>query len=221
MSATLSGKIRKQTGKKSTKQTRQEGLLPAVLYGQKDNLNISINPKELTKIINQKGLNAIIQLALEGDTAQDRKVLLKEYQRHPLKEDWVHVDFFEVNMNQTIKVHVPIRLTGVSPGVKQGGILNHVIQELSLECLPADIPEVLEVSVDKLELEEAVHVTDLNVSEKVTILHPATATVAIVHAEKKVEEKPVEGEEAAASPEEGGEAKPPTDPAGEGAKAEK
>ena len=198
MFPTLSVKLRKQTGKKATKQIRKEGLLPAVLYGQKDNLSIAVNPKELVKILKQKGRNTLINIDLKSDSIANRNVLLKEFQNHPLKKEWLHADFLEVDMSRPLKIRVPVRLTGASLGVKKGGILNHVIQELKVECLPENIPETITVSVDELDLEDAIRVSDLQVPEQITVLDSSTATVAVVHAEKIVEEKPAEGEEAAA-----------------------
>ena len=220
MSVNLVGKLRKQTGKKASKETRKNGMLPAVLYGQKDSLSIVVNPKELIKILKQKGRNALISLQLEEDSSPDRKVLLKDYQSHPLKTDWVHADFLEVDMKQPLKVRVSLNLVGIALGVKKGGILNHVIQELDLECLPENIPSSIDVNVEELDLEGAIHVSDLQIPQQVVVLNPPTATVATVHVEKKVEEEPAEGEEVATTGEEG-EAKPSADEEGEEKKTEK
>ena len=200
MSVTLSGTIRTKTGKSYTKETRREGLLPAVVYGQKDTVAIAVNPKELLKIIKKKGRNALIDLDLQSDSV--RKVLLKDYQSHPLKEAWVHADFYEVDLSKPLKVQVPIKLTGTAPGEKKGGTLNHVIRVLNMECLPERIPEVIEATIDNLDLEEAIHVSDLKVPEGTNVLNPASATVAIIHVEKKIEEaaETVEDTESEAKP---------------------
>ena len=99
MSEVLSGKIREKTGKVATKEVRKNGEIPAVLYGLKDNLSFSVSPSNLKDILTAKGQNALIDLNLEGD--KQRKVILKEFQSHPLRELWVHVDFLEVDISKT------------------------------------------------------------------------------------------------------------------------
>ena len=193
MSVTLSGTIRTQTGKNYTKEMRREGLLPAVVYGQKKTVAIAVNPKELLKIIKQNGRNVLIDLDLQSDSV--RKVLLKDHQSHPLKEVWVHADFYEVDLSKPLIVQVPVRLTGTAPGEKKGGTLNHVIRVLNMECLPERIPEVIEATIDHLDLEQAIHVSDLKIPEGANVLNPASATVAIIHVEKKKEEEAQEIED--------------------------
>ncbi len=210
MSTTVNGILRKGTGKRSTKQVRHEGNLPAVLYGQKDVLSLAVNPKELMKLIKQKGQNVVIDLTIAGDSSPSRKVMLKDYQRHPLRELWVHADFYELDMSQAIKIQVPVVLEGVSPGEKKGGVLNHAIRNIDLECLPEDIPENIKVSISELEIGQAIHVSDLNLPEKFKVFASSSATVVLVQQEKRTAAKAAgEGEEAEAAPAEpaAGEAK--------------
>ena len=108
MSEVLSGKIREKTGKVATKEVRRNGEIPAVLYGLKDNLSFSICPDNLKDILKAKGQNALINLKVEGN--KQRKVILKEFQSHPLKELWVHVDFLEVDVAKMVKVSVDVHL---------------------------------------------------------------------------------------------------------------
>ncbi|MBT5471242.1 MAG: 50S ribosomal protein L25, partial [Nitrospina sp.] len=136
MSTTVNGSLRKATGKRATKDVRNEGNLPAVLYGQKDVLSLAVNPKELMKLIKLKGHNVVIDLAITGDSSPSRKVMLKDWQRHPLRELWVHADFYELDMSEIIRIQVPVILEGVSPGEKKGGVLNHAIRNIDLACLP-------------------------------------------------------------------------------------
>tara|TARA_B100000686_G_scaffold342301_1_gene421179 strand:+ start:227 stop:862 length:636 start_codon:yes stop_codon:yes gene_type:complete len=192
MSATLSGTIRSKTGKSHAREARRKGLLPAVVYGQKNTVAISINPKELVRIMKQKGRNALIDLDLKSDSV--RKVLLKDYQSHPLQETWVHADFYEVDLKKALKVQVPVKLTGTAPGEKKGGTLNHVIRVLNMECLPDNIPEAIEAPINELDLGQSIHVSDLNIPESANVLTPAGATVAIVNVEKVKEETTAEEE---------------------------
>ena len=148
----LSGKLRDKTGKTASRQARQEELLPAVLYGLKDNVSLTINQKELGKILSEKGKNALIDLSIEGDSCKQRKVVLKEFQGHPLKEGWSHVDFLEVAPDKKIKVRIPVRLQGHSPGEKLGGIVNHVAKLLDVECLPGNIPNQVSVNLEEVQL---------------------------------------------------------------------
>jgi large subunit ribosomal protein L25 len=187
MSEVLSGKIREKTGKVATKEVRKNGEIPAVLYGLKDNLSFSVSPSNLKDILTAKGQNALIDLNLEGD--KQRKVILKEFQSHPLRELWVHVDFLEVDISKTVKVSVDVHLIGKSAGEKMGGLVNQVLKSIHVECLPADIPQFVDLDVTKVELDQVLHVSDLNLSDKVKILHRSNEAVVTVHLEKVKEEK--------------------------------
>jgi|AP95_1055475.scaffolds.fasta_scaffold10945_3 large subunit ribosomal protein L25 len=201
----LTGKLRIPNGKSATRKLRTDECIPAVVYGLKDNVSLSINPKELTKLIEAEGRNVLIDLKVEGDTAENRSVVLKELQTHPLKPGWVHIDFLEIDVSKKIKVKIPIVLIGVSIGEKQGGLVNHIIRALDVESLPKDIPEKIEVAMESVELNEMIHVSDLKLSDAVTILNDANEVVVNVHLEKVKEEKAEgeegeAGEEAAAAP---------------------
>ena len=195
MSTTVNGVLRNDTGKSSTKRLRQEGNLPAVLYGQKDVLSLAVNPKELMKLIKQKGQNVVIDLAISNDSSPSRKVMLKDIQKHPLRELWVHADFYELDMSRPIRIQVPVILEGISPGEKKGGVLNHAIRNIDLACLPSDIPENIRVSISELEIGQAIHVSDLKLSEKFKVFASSSATIAIVQQEKRAAvEAETEGE---------------------------
>ena len=195
----LTGKIREANGKSAARKLRTDECIPAVVYGLNDNVSLSINPKELRKLIEAKGRNVLIELKVDGDSAENRNVVLKEFQTHPLKPGWVHIDFIEIDISKKIKVKVPIFLVGVSPGEKQGGIVNHIIRALEIESLPNDIPEKFEVDMSGVELNEMIRVSDLNLGESVQILNDPNDIVLNVHLEKVKEEEPEveEGEEGA------------------------
>ena len=188
----LAGKLRKVTGKSATRDVRNDEAMPAVMYGLKDNLNLVVDPKELKKLIEENGRNALIELNIEGGSS--RNVVLKEYQTHPLKSGWLHADFLEVDVTKKIKVKVPILLVGVAPGEKQGGIINHIIRHLEIESIPKNIPEKIELPIDEVQLNQVIHVSDLVVGEDLTIINLPTDVVLTIHEEKVKEEKP-EGEE--------------------------
>ena len=187
MSEVLSGKIREKTGKVATKEVRRNGEIPAVLYGLKDNLSFSVCADNLKDILTAKGQNALIDLNLEGN--KKRKVILKEFQSHPLKERWVHVDFLEVDVAKPVKVNVDVHLIGKSAGEKMGGLVNQVLKSIHVECLPADIPQSVDLDVTAVELGQVLHVSDLSIPDKVKILHEPNEAIVSVHLEKVKEEK--------------------------------
>ena len=195
MSEVLSGKIRKKTGKVATKEVRRNGEIPAVLYGLKDNLSFSICPDNLKDILKAKGQNALIDLNVEGN--KQRKVILKEFQSHPLKELWVHVDFLEVDVAKMVKVSVDVHLIGKSAGEKMGGLVNQVLKSLHVECLPTDIPQSIDLDITAVELGQVLHVSDLNFSDKIKILHQSNEAVVSVYLPKVEEEKVADEEELA------------------------
>ena len=195
MSEALSGKIRERTGKVATKEVRRNGEIPAVLYGLKDNLSFSICPDNLKDILKAKGQNALIDLNVEGN--KQRKVILKEFQSHPLKDLWVHVDFLEVDVAKMVKVSVDVHLIGKSAGEKMGGLVNQVLKSAHIECLPTDIPQSIDLDITAVELGQVLHVSDLNFSDKIKILHQSNEAVVSVYLPKVEEEKVADEEELA------------------------
>ena len=190
----LTGKIREPKGKSAARKLRTDECIPAVLYGLKENVSLSVNPKELNKLIEAKGQNVLIELKVKGDSVNNRKVVIKEFQAHPLKSGMIHVDFLEIDVTKKIKVKIPVVLNGVSPGEKQGGHVNHIIRGLEVESLPKDIPEKMDVDMSTVELNQMIHISDLNLGEAVTVLNDPNEVVVNVHLEKIKEEKPEEGE---------------------------
>ncbi len=141
MAVALNGKIREGRGKGANRKLRGEGLLPAVVYGGKANVSFTVNPKELKKLIEEAGINSLIELMIEGDSAKKRVVVLKDHQQHPIRDGWEHADFLEVDMQQAIKVDVPIVLDGHSPGEKPLTIA----LLLTVRSVPCENPDALRV----------------------------------------------------------------------------
>tara|TARA_B100000686_G_C16646967_1_gene893355 strand:+ start:449 stop:1081 length:633 start_codon:yes stop_codon:yes gene_type:complete len=196
----LAVRLREKTGKSATSQIRGDGAIPAVIYGLKDHLCVVVNIKELQKLISENGLNALIELKIEGDS--NRNVVLKDYQSHPLKLDWLHADFLEVDITKKIKAQVPVFLVGICPGEKQGGVINHIARYVEVESLPKDIPEKIDLSMVDLQLGQAFHVSDLVVPENVTKVNsPDDVVVTVYTAKVKEVKEEAEGEdETAAGP---------------------
>ena len=205
MAVALKGKIREGRGKGANRKLRNQGLLPAVVYGGKSTVSLSVNPKELKKLIEKEGINSLIELSIEGDSESKRVVVVKDHQQHPIRDGWEHADFLEVNMKQEIKVDVPIILEGHSPGEKLGGMVEHSLHTVSVKCLPGEIPESFKVDMTKVELDQVVHISDLEIPDNVEILdHLSEAVVSVHEVKVKVEateaEEGVEGEEGAEAP---------------------
>jgi large subunit ribosomal protein L25 len=179
---------RSESGKNANRRLREKGLIPGILYGaKKETVAVSVSPKEIGTILKSAaGANTLFDLDLGG---QRRKVILKEYQREPLKGHILHADFYEVALDKTLEVKVHLELTGVPVGVKtQGGILDFVTRELEVECLPADIPERITIDVSHLELNRHFRVSELKLSDKVKILTEPDVVIAHVVVPRAEEE---------------------------------
>src|SRR5262249_29956134 len=154
------------------RRTRAEGNVPAVLYGATSDSSgvtatpISVKPKDLLKILHsESGVNTLISLKLAG--AGDTRVLVKEYQLDPITHHLLHADFYRVRMDRVLRVTIPVVVKGEPKGVKQqGGVLEYIRREIEVECLPADIPEHVEIDVTELMLHQGVRVRDIPVSPK-------------------------------------------------------
>lgn len=161
--AVLEAVKRNTFGDNEAGRTRRAGQIPAVLYGgdSKEAVSLSVDPKALSKILHSKsGANTLISLKLDG--AGDTRVLVKQYQLEPISHRLIHADFYKVAMDKTLKLTVPVHLTGEAKGVKaQGGVVEFVNREIEIEVLPADIPEHITVDVTELMLHQGVRVRDL------------------------------------------------------------
>lgn len=191
---------REAVGKGGARSMRREGRIPGILYGHgEESIPLSVDARELQRLVHSVSIeNTIVDLSLKG-TRQPYKVLIREIQRHPTREEYIHVDFFHIAMDEKISVEVPIVLNGEPTGVRnKGGILDHQLRELEVYCLPAEIPERIEVDVSELDIGDAIHVRDLAVPEGVEIEADPDRAVAAVLAPAVV---PIE-EEVAASVEE-------------------
>ena len=167
--------------KNHARRVRTQGLIPAVVYGAgKESVAVTVDPKIITKILySDTGHNTIFDLTIEGAAAA--KGMIVEWQNEPIKGHLLHIDIKRIAMDKLMRVSVPIKLIGVPSGVKnQGGILGHVLHEVEIECLPADIPGHIDVDVSGLEIHGAIHVSDLPHTEKLKFLGDEHALVAHV-----------------------------------------
>ena len=165
MEATLEAVTRSTFGKNESRRLRRDGRIPAVVYGgvdpQAGSVSISVDPKPLLRIMySESGANTLIGLTIDGGAAS--QVLVKQYQLDPIKDELIHVDFYRVAMDRVITVSVPVILKGEAVGVKQqGGLMDFVHREVAIECLPAEIPEHLEVDVSELMIGQGVRLREL------------------------------------------------------------
>jgi len=189
----LSAEPRSATGKGANRKLRVAGRIPAVIYGKgRDALSVALDPKALETLLHKSGagLNTLIDLSVSGRTDT---VLVKELQRHPVYGSYVHVDFFQVDLTQTITVSVPIHFTGKARGVEFGGILDHPLREIEVECLPRAIPEFVEVDVSGLEIGQSIHVRDLRLPDGVEVkTDPELPVASVVLPAAEVEAAPIE-----------------------------
>ena len=163
MEATLEATTRDTFGKNEARRTRREGRVPAVLYGGdgKEATPIAVPPKALLKILHsESGQNTLISLKLAG--ASDTRVLVKDFQIDPVTHEVLHADFYRIAMDRVLQVTIPVTVHGEPKGVKQqGGILEFIRREIVIECLPADIPEHVDVDVSELMLHQGIRVRDV------------------------------------------------------------
>ncbi len=200
---TLKGARRSESGKGVARKLRADGRIPAVYYGRgEDSIPLAVNLKELQELFEQaEGANVIVDLRVEGDASQDRKALIREVQRDPVVGNILHLDLQHISLTERITVEVPVVLIGTPIGVKDaGGILEHLLREVEVECLPTDIPTRLEADVSALSIGDTLHVSDIK-AERVTIKTEADRAIATVVPPTVLEEvKPAE-EAAVAEPE--------------------
>lgn len=199
----LKAEARSMTGKKGAKACRNEGLLPGILYGRGDESTaLSVNPEHLDKVLHtHAGSNVIIKLVVD-EKADPVNVVVKELQVDNIKGTMKHVDFCHISLDSKIRSMVPFKMVGESPGVKTGGILEHILWDLEIESLPLDIPDGIEVDISELDIGDSLNVSQISVPEKVTVLSdPDTTVVHVVAPRVEVvevaPEAEIEGEEPA------------------------
>jgi large subunit ribosomal protein L25 len=202
----LSAKGRAERGKNAARRLRREGMVPAVIYGGKgENLAVAVDPKALHKVLrSEAGRNAILKLDIAGHGAAN--AILKSWQVDPIRESFLHADFYRIAMDVAIRVTVPIHVVGEARGVKvDAGILELVVRAIEVECLPGDIPGQIDVEVSDLAINQSLRVSDLQIPPKVKVLvSPDQVVVHVVSVKEEVAPTaaaaPVAEGEAAAAP---------------------
>ena len=197
MTITLKAQKREGTGKGVARKLRQEGRVPAVLYGRElGTMHLSLDTHEAENLFHSISTeNTIVGLKVEG-VGELFQTLVREIQSHPFKSSLIHVDFLRIQAGVAVDVEVPLRLIGDPIGVKNsGGVLEQVLNELPVKCIPSKIPEFIEVDVSELDINDSLHVYDLELEEGINITVDEERTICAVAIPKVVEEAVVEEDE--------------------------
>ncbi|MFP6615088.1 MAG: 50S ribosomal protein L25 [Candidatus Hydrogenedentota bacterium] len=187
---------RSENGKGPSGRSRVEGNVPGVVYGAgKDNVNILVGSKELESLLHQgHGERAMVELSCTDDPDLNGPAMIKAVQHHPVRGNALHFDLMRIDLSKKIVTFVQLKMEGRSVGVIAGGILDHNIREVEVECLPMDVPEFFIGDVTELDIGDSLRVSDLVQVENVTILTDSARTVAAVHQPRVIEEEVSEDE---------------------------
>jgi len=193
----LKTNIRTTVGNGPARRLRQAGQIPAVLYGPKtESVLLSVNRNDFDLVLKKGRIGQIIlNLVIQnnGET-YNRPAMIKELQVHPVSRKFLHIDFYEIDMDRKITAGIPIVTTGTSVGVERGGILQIIRRELEVQCLPFEVPESIEIDITDLDMGDSVHVEDITLDGEVEFLGESNLTVVTVLT-PKIEEEPEEEEE--------------------------
>jgi len=174
------------------------GQIPAVLYGQKtEPVLLSVNKSDLEQVFKKGGIGQVIlNLVIQknGETTT-RPAMIKELQTHPLSRNFIHIDFYEIKMDQKITAKIPVVTTGRAKGVELGGMLQIIRRELEVECLPLAVPESIEIDISDLDIGDSIHVGQIRVEGEIEFLEDDNYTVVTILS-PKMEEEPEEEKEA-------------------------
>lgn len=179
---------RAASGKGGARQLRLHGRVPAVIYGHgREPQALSIGAKDLERALTGIAAEAtLFELAIEGAPV---KALIREIQRHPVRSQIIHVDFYEIHAGEKVALEVPVHLIGSPDGVRNGGgVLDQLIRELRIRVLPTDIPEHIDVDVTELRVGQSLHVSDLKIANAEILTEPTTAVCTVVAPRIEVEE---------------------------------
>jgi large subunit ribosomal protein L25 len=193
--AKLTVQTRTQVGRNAIKKVRKEGLIPGVIYGVgQEPINLEVNRRQLSTVLaHSSSENILLELEIvDGDNKRSSLAMIQEVQHHPIQRQILHVDFHAVSATEKITAEVPIETIGEPIGVKtNGGLLEHNLRDLEVECLPGDLPDRIEVDVTSLDINQSIHVKDLKLPPGVEAVTDGDLTVVAVSA-ARVEEEPTE-----------------------------
>jgi large subunit ribosomal protein L25 len=199
----LNASIRTSSGKGVARTLRREGKLPAVLYGSDiESVSLAVDTHDIELLLNKISYSqALINLKVDNGQSFEKMVMIKEIQADPITQNYLHLDFYEVRMDQKITTTVPVEITGVSKGVDAGGTLQIIRRELDVVCLPSQIPDSIVIDISELDMGDSIHVEDIRPEGDLEIPFDVNFTVVTVVSPKAVSGEAAEeaGEEAEVS----------------------
>ena len=189
----LTAKRRSETGKGAARRMRAAGEVPAVIYGRdQDSIALTIDAREAGQLFHAISVdNTIVNVRIDDET-EEMETLVREIQMHPFRPDIVHVDFYRIQRGVAMEIDVPVNYTGTPEGVKHGGVLEVILHELRVKCIPSKFPEAFEVDVSGLEIGDSIHASEIETDEEVELLTDPVRTLCLVAVPK---EEVVEEEE--------------------------
>ncbi len=195
--------VRHKTGKEIAKKLRRQGVIPAIIYGPgSEPIPLAVKANELKKVLYRyRGEQILFNLNLEDNGSSIQKMaLVKELQYHPVTDEILHVDFYEISMEREVEVEVPIEVVGKAKGVERGGHLQLLLHTMTVSCLPGAIPDKIQVDVTDLDIGDAIHVRDLTPPEGVRYLDSPDEPVVTILAPEEEETAAEEAEETTETP---------------------
>jgi large subunit ribosomal protein L25 len=184
-------------GNGPARRLREAGQIPAVLYGPKtESVLLSVNKNDFDLALKQgRSGQIILNLVVQNnDETYTRPAMIKELQVHPVSRNYLHIDFYEIDMDRKITVGIPIVTVGRSVGVERGGVLQIIRRELEVQCLPFEVPESIEIDVTDMDMGDSIHLEDISLDGEVEFMGESNLTVVTVLS-PKLEEEPEEEEE--------------------------
>ncbi len=166
----LEAEAREETGKNIARKIRREGKIPGVVYGRERSPQpLIVDP---LKLKGKLDANAIVDLIIKDGEGEDstETVMIKDYQKHVIKNELLHVDFHHISMDETITVTIPIETVGKAYGVQEGGVLQQLMREVEIECLPTDIPDKFELDINELDVGDSLQVSDLEIGDEIELV---------------------------------------------------
>lgn len=196
----LNAEVRNAVGKENAKKLRVKNLIPTVVYGKNVTpVHCAIPKLQLDRLVRKANRNALITLTLSNSETQT--VIVRDYQKHPITHEYVHIDLQAVQMDQPIRVDVDLNFVGSPIGKKVGGIFTAMCKKVKVECLPAKIPQVIELNIDALDAGDSLHVSDIKAGDFAIITNPKIALCQVSQIKEEVEEaKTATAPAAAAAP---------------------
>jgi large subunit ribosomal protein L25 len=186
----LEAEVRETGSKKASKLVRNSGKIPGVYYSKHDTpIHLAVSEKAINPLVYTAETH-LVSLKVDG---KEFDCVIKDIQFDPITDKVVHFDLIGLTSGETFQLEVPVQLHGTPVGIKEGGIIQHLIHKLEIECLPKDIPQRIDVDITELRIGDAIHVKDLTL-ENITLLNPEDSVIVSV-AHPKVEKEPEEGEE--------------------------